>query len=717
MPSPFEYETLIGPDLSSDHPVADVMGPATNDLSRCALSARSPIPLQKHSTRARPVRFPAILLSHLGTMTVLLAIAASSAGQEAAAPACTDCHDRSTSKLEDGTLAELLADSVHKSLSCTNCHEAISMEELAPESPQPHGEAVSPVDCGECHDEEAEAYEKHGRFDVGSSPDIPACWDCHSAHDVLPSSDRRSSVHRHNIPKTCMTCHGDVNLIKDHELLRNEPIKLYMGSVHAKASEGGLYLAATCSDCHSSGTADGKPTAHRILSSADPESTINHFNIPDTCGKCHRGTTVDYWEGIHGQLAKRGKVDAPVCTHCHGEHGILSTADLRSPVSAARLAEATCSPCHESAVLNERYGIPAGRLKSYVDSYHGLKRKAGNVHVANCASCHGSHRILPHTDPRSSIYPDNLQGTCGECHPGISAVLAQSPIHETATGIKTGWPRFFTVFYMWIIGITIGLMLLHNIGHWFRHARLRAAGQYVIRLTAGEAGQHWVLMISFTVLVFSGFSLRFSEAWWAELLFGWGGGQGFVIRGLVHRVAAVMFMVWAVWHAIYLCTRRGRQWARDMIGSRQDLRDIKHNALFFLSLRDSEARFGRFSYMEKCEYWAMIWGAVIMTATGLLLWFDNYFVEAWHLPKGVLDVALVIHYYEAWLAALAILVWHIYGTVFSPTVFPMNPAWWAGRMPKEMYDHEHPEGPKLKSRVRTIDPEAEEEPDKSAKRP
>ncbi len=113
-------------------------------------------------------------------------------------------------------------------------------------------------------------------------------------------------------------------------------------------------------------------------------------------------------------------------------------------------------------------------------------------------------------------------------------------------------------------------------------------------------------MLSFTVLVISGFSLRFSDAWWVQILFGWGGGAGFVIRGTVHRVAAVVFMIWAIWHVLYLCTRRGRQWLLDMIASKRDLLDIKGNALFFLGRRDSQPRFGRFSYMEKSEYWALI---------------------------------------------------------------------------------------------------------------
>ena len=97
--------------------------------------------------------------------------------------------------------------------------------------------------------------------------------------------------------------------------------------------------------------------------------------------------------------------------------------------------------------------------------------------------------------------------------------------------------------------------------------------------------------------------------------------------------------------------------------------------------------------MEKSEYWAVMWGAVVMAATGVLLCFENYVIEEWNLDKVVLDVSQVIHYYEAWLATLAILVWHVYATVFSPSVYPMNPAWWAGKMPKDLYDEEHPEGP------------------------
>jgi cytochrome b subunit of formate dehydrogenase len=110
--------------------------------------------------------------------------------------------------------------------------------------------------------------------------------------------------------------------------------------------------------------------------------------------------------------------------------------------------------------------------------------------------------------------------------------------------------------------------------------------------------------------------------------------------------------------------------------------------LFNLGRRPRKPHLGRFSFMEKAEYWALVWGSVVMVITGFFLWFDNLAIHLF--PKGFLDVMLVIHFYEAWLATLAILVWHMYGTVFKPGVFPGNPSWVTGKMPRDMYEEEHP---------------------------
>ncbi len=572
------------------------------------------------------------------------------------------------------------------------------MDGLDPTVPQPHGAGPHTVNCGECHEDETAAYLSHGRLKVGSDDDIPTCANCHGHHDILPSSDRHSHVHPSNVAKTCLTCHTNVDLVKQHDILLEGPLRLYESSVHGKATRKGLYAAANCNHCHSGPNSEGHPTAHRILGPADPASTIYRFNIPDTCGKCHESITADYWEGIHGRLVKRGEVDAPVCTTCHGEHGIISPDSPASPVSSGHVAEQTCSPCHESVVLNEKYGIPGGRLKSYVDSYHGHKSRAGSVQVANCASCHGAHRILRSTNPESSIHVDNLEATCGECHPGISPELAKTGIHKTATGHQAGWPEFFRKLYIVLIALVIGGMLLHNGADWFRLVRNITKKPFVVRLTVNETMQHWALAISFIVLVLSGFALRFSDAWWVRALFGWGDGRGFELRGLIHRIAAVILIGVSIWHVLYLLTARGRQMLREMLPRRSDIRHLRENIAFFVGRSKAPPRFQRFSYMEKAEYWALAWGTILMAVTGIFLVFDNYFIANWELPKGVLDVMLVIHYWEAWLATLAILVWHIYGTVLRPGVYPMNPAWLVGRMPKDLYTHEHTDGPRLRAR-------------------
>lgn len=610
------------------------------------------------------------------------------AAQDEPSASCRACHGGVSGA--ERTISQWLADSTHQELDCTDCHESISLDDFDAASAEPHGASVTPVDCAGCHDDEGSTYRKHGRLVVGSSVDIPTCSDCHGTHHVLPSSDLRSSVHPSNLGATCKSCHADMNLIRNHSVLRDEPLALYEASVHGSTPEDGTCVGATCANCHSERDDAGRASAHGILSATDPNSTVSRANVPKTCGQCHPASAEDFAAGIHGQLAQRGETDAPVCTDCHGEHGILPVSDLRSPVSAARLAQATCARCHESVALNERYGIQGGRARSYVDSYHGHKRKAGEVHVANCASCHGTHRILPHTDPRSSVHASNLQNTCGACHPGISSVFAQTPIHGNGTTAGSRWPDFFTVLYQWVIAVTIGLMLLHNLAHFLRRVRLQSSHEQVQRLSPGEVAQHWLLMVSFVVLVISGFSLRFSEAAWVQFLFGWGGGAGFVIRGTVHRVSAVALIAWAIWHLIYWFTRRGRRWLRDMMVSWRDIRELKGNVRFFLGREKTHPRFGRFSYIEKAEYWALIWGTVIMGVTGLLLWFENPLTERWHVSKILLDVAQVIHYYEAWLATLAIIVWHGYATLFNPSVYPMNPAWLSGKMPKDMYDEEHP---------------------------
>jgi cytochrome b subunit of formate dehydrogenase len=260
------------------------------------------------------------------------------------------------------------------------------------------------------------------------------------------------------------------------------------------------------------------------------------------------------------------------------------------------------------------------------------------------------------------------------------------PIHGVSgEGLQTKAAEIVKKIYIAAIIIIIGLMALHWIIDLIKQIVLVMKKSQVRRMRIGELWQHHLLMVSFIVLVISGFALRYSESRFTQFFFGWEGG--FEMRGIIHRVAAVVMIFVTVWHSIYLSTRRGRTFLKDMMPKFYDFKDFLQRILYNLGLSKTTPSFKRFSYIEKAEYWALIWGTAVMILTGILLWFDNMFVE--FLPKGFLDVALVIHYYEAILASLAIAIWHLYSTVFNPQVYPMNPSWLSGKMPREMFEHEH----------------------------
>jgi len=105
-------------------------------------------------------------------------------------------------------------------------------------------------------------------------------------------------------------------------------------------------------------------------------------------------------------------------------------------------------------------------------------------------------------------------------------------------------------------------------------------------------------------------------------------------------------------------------------------------------LRNRKPRAGRFTYAEKMEYWAGLWGTIVMAITGLMIWY-SVGVAAW-IPRWWIDIATTIHYYEAILATLAIIVWHIYHVIFDPDVYPMNWAWFDGKVSEEQFEEEHP---------------------------
>lgn len=506
--------------------------------------------------------------------------------------------------------------------------------------------------CLECHAGQA-VYGQSIHKDI-------ACSGCHQTIREFPHPEQENgerSVGRSRIVTMCGRCHGDLRFVEDRRIPgRQLPFINYADSVHGRAVAGGRLEAAICTDCH--GSHDARPPS-------DPQSKVSRSRAHATCGACHSGEFEQYEQSVHGQAHREGQSGAPTCTDCHGIHSITDPAAMRTSDAERALGKTSCSRCHESEVLSREYALPMDRVRSYLDSYHGLAVKRGSMAVANCSSCHGVHGILASSDPASSIHPDNLPQTCGVCHPGASENFARGQVHLTS-GAGTRVIEWVSLFYIALIGLVTAGMFIHNALDFRVKLRLGAVGNHDGYFTKNETVQHLLLLSSFVILVASGFALK-----WPDSLFGLMVPGGEEPRRWIHRIAGVVMIGLAAYHVIFLmATARGRQFVRDFWPKLRDFGMGIRTFRFSASLRGPRPDPGFPGYVEKLEYWALLWGTVIMAATGLLLWFENTTLRV--VPLWVLNLLTVIHYYEAVLATSAILVWHIYFVVLDPTVYPLK---------------------------------------------
>ena len=209
----------------------------------------------------------------------------------------------------------------------------------------------------------------------------------------------------------------------------------------------------------------------------------------------------------------------------------------------------------------------------------------------------------------------------------------------------------------------------------------------VQRFRPWEVYQHVLMASSFTILAITGFALKFPDAGWVQLLHNIGMSE--LIRSTIHRVAAVTMAVISVIQLFYLLfTKNGRRDIMALMPTLDDLKNAVQNMKFHLNLTDVRAKQGRFDYAEKAEYLALIWGVIVMGATGLVLWFPELFMS--FMPTWLFETSEVIHYYEAWLATLAILVWHWFFVIYHPELYPINLTFMDGKTTEENLKHHHP---------------------------
>lgn len=586
---------------------------------------------------------------------------------------CSTCHDTEDFRPQ-------LSQSVHQDLICNDCHSAIGSK--LDEHPD-NFERVETASCFVCHSDIADEHKEsiHGiSLDKGIE-EAATCWDCHGSHEITSVENPESPVHEDNLAQTCGTCHDDPEFAKKFGLITARSGLRFEDSFHYTLMEQGVEMDMNCSTCHG---------VHDIKNRIQPGSTISAYSLNETCAQCHADVVHEYENSIHWIGAQKGLRVAPICSDCHSEHSSRAKDLADGTYSVKQFQEEICISCHQDPILTSRLGLSQAEAYSYQDSYHGLAVQRNDPNAAYCIDCHNVHDILPQSHPESAVSKENVRETCQKCHPNATQVFSESYSHITQNEKAQKVESVVTTFYFWLIVIIIGGMVVHNILIYFVEVKKRKELEreeiVIPRFTTNEIIQHILLFTSFIILAITGFALKFPNSWWADGLYQLGMTE--TLRQWIHRVSAVIMMGLGIYHIGYLfATRRGRDVLANLVPRFDDAKEAVQNMLYYLRLRKHPPEFNKFDYTEKAEYWALVWGTIVMGVTGLILWFPTM-VGDW-APLWLIKVSETIHYYEAILASLAIIVWHWFFVIFRPSEYPMSFVWVDGKMSLHRYRHHH----------------------------
>ena len=352
-----------------------------------------------------------------------------------------------------------------------------------------------------------------------------------------------------------------------------------------------------------------------------------------------------------------------------------------------------CGRCHEDAKA------------TYLDSYHGKAYVLGDTKTAVCSQCHGGHRILPADNPESTVSKQNVVATCGKCHPGANENFADFRSHVDPSDPSSSWQIwFFWIAYVILITVVFSFAAVHTALYIYRGAK---EGMYSRERHRDKIGDkriefhrfnvfhrwmHFLVITSFTVLVFTGMPLRYKDTPWAQWfmdLFG-----GVTAAGIYHRIAAIVTVFYFVCEVTFMLTMviraRGKNIRKpgSIMFSMKDFHDLVGMFAWFFG-RGPKPQFDRYAYWEKFDYISLAAGTVIIGLTGFMMWFPLKTTEV--LPGIFLNIALVIHSSEALLAMGVIFIFvHFFSAHLKPESFPIDKVIFTGSLPVEHYREERP---------------------------
>ena len=408
------------------------------------------------------------------------------------------------------------------------------------------------------------------------------------------------------------------------------------------------------------------------------------------CGDCHGDVTQMYQGSFHGSLVYTKDADkAPLCADCHDAHNIVTpgTAEFRSQQMEL------CTQCHEDAG------------ETYLDSYHGKAYLLGSSETAVCSDCHGGHRILPASVPESTVSSENVVETCARCHPGANQNFADFRSHVNPQDPTSSWQIwFFWIAYVLLIAVVFTFSAVHTSLYIYRGAKEGLYSRPRHRVRRGDTRieyrrfnvfhrwMHFLVIVSFTVLVFTGMPLKYKDTAWAQWfmdLFG-----GVTAAGIYHRLAAIVTVVYwtaeMVFMVIMVVRARGKnlRGPGSMMFGKKDLEDLVGMFSWFFG-RGHKPQFDRYTYWEKFDYVSLTIGTVIIGLTGFMMWFPLRTTE--YLPGIWLNIALVIHSNEALLAMGVIFIFvHFFSAHLRPESFPIDKVIFTGTLPVDHYRQDRP---------------------------
>ncbi len=599
---------------------------------------------------------------------------------------CLKCHqNKNLHKTVNGEQTSLFIskeekkESVHSEISCVKCHSDVN-----PRLKRPCATATKVI-CASCHIKTGEDYRLGGHFKARESgiKEAPECITCHGIHNIKASRFEDSKTYRANVPKLCGKCHSkDKGLKITQELSEKNAYVDYSQTVHGKGlMEKGLLPSAICTDCH---------TAHTALNHLDPLSSVNKKTLPATCASCHKGIYNQYVKSIHFSNDPKKMQELPSCEDCHSAHHISSVEKDKF------ITEVTiqCGECHKK--LSE----------TYFDTMHGKAYKLGALGSAKCSDCHGSHTILPPSDPKSSISMTNIVHTCQKCHDDANKKFTGYLTHATHHDPDKYPALYYTYIAMTILLLGVfsffGLHTLLWLPRSIRQLKQRRKEEkaqktryYIKRFDAKHRITHLFVIISFLSLALTGMMLKFSGMIWASWLADAIGGV--VVAGKIHRLAALTTVGYFVSHLIILMKHKGKtrqNWKEFVFGKDsmmfniKDIKDFWGTMKWFLHLGPRPS-YSRWTYWEKFDYFAVFWGVFIIGISGLMLWFPEVFTL--FVPGWLINVATIIHSDEALLATGFIFTIHFFNTHLRPEAFPMDKVIFTGLVPLEEYKKDRPE--------------------------